>query len=554
MTDLFADLRRYTGFDEEAAARVRAVSEIVRRHIPRIVDLFHAEIERHAEARGVFEDDAQFDRHHRNLAQWIDELVGGAYDEAYFESHTRAGRAHNLVRLPQRFMFGAMAVLRAAIVQVLMEEEVPDALATAAAFGRLLDLELAVMLETYAENRLRVEVASARASTFEEALSLETSLRTVEEQLNVLVADETALVSVVMTLAEATACGVVAVHRYDAATGHLWLTAHHGLDAPLTAAIADLDASVHPISDVVAGAVGDWVAPELLFGEALEDAGLDGLTVFPVRSGPEVLGTLAFGVCGRRLTEVERGILQSVADHLGTALRLRTLLAREADSRRFETLARFSRVLAHEVRNPLNSMSLQAAILRRRIAAFPEESRQALERPLTAFEQETRRLNELVEHYLLIGKSGDLRRERVRLADLVDNVLQVHEPAIAEASIEVHVDRAQLDLVVDVDFAKIAQVLHNLVRNAIEAMPTGGVIEIRARTTDHSVRLGVRDNGPGVSKPDQIFEMFFTTKPLGTGLGLPVAREIARAHGGDLEYLPGREKGGEFVVMLPLAT
>jgi signal transduction histidine kinase len=553
VTDLFGQLRRYTGFDEEAAARVRRVAPIVRRHIPRIVEVFHAEIERHGEARGVFADDAQFDRHHRNLAQWLEELVGGAYDDAYFDSHTLAGRAHNLVRLPQRFMFGAMAVVRAAIVQILADEEVPDAFATATAFGRLLDLELAVMLESYAENRLRVEVESARASTFQEALSLETSLRVVEEQLNELVADETALVSVVMTLSEATDCGVVAVHRYDATTGHLWLTAHHGLDAPITAAIADLDGAAPPISSVIAGAIGDWDAAELSFADAMRAAGLDGLTVFPVRSGAEVLGTLSFGVCaGRRLGEVERGILQSVADHLGTALRLRTLLAREADSRRFETLARFSRVLAHEVRNPLNSMSLQAAILRRRIAAFPEESRHALERPLAAFEQETRRLNELVEHYLLIGKSGDLRRERVRLIDLVDNVLQVHEPATAEADIEVLVDRSQLDLVVDVDFAKIAQVLHNLVRNCIEAMPTGGQIELRARATDHAVHLSVRDTGPGVSKPEQIFEMFFTTKPLGTGLGLPVAREIARAHGGDLEYVPGR--GGEFVVTLPLAS
>ncbi len=74
MTDLFGDLRRYTGFDEEAAARIRAVAEIVRKHIPRIVEGFHAEIDRHAEARGVFEDDAQFDRTLR--PRTFDDYVG----------------------------------------------------------------------------------------------------------------------------------------------------------------------------------------------------------------------------------------------------------------------------------------------------------------------------------------------------------------------------------------------------------------------------------------------------------------------------------------------
>lgn len=549
-------LRQHSGFDEAAAARVRAAAPLVRARIPSIVARFHREISRLAEARKVFSDQDQFERHHVNLAAWLDELVGGAFDPAYFEGRTRVGRAHNLVRLPQRFMFGAMAVVRSGIAEILGDAAAPDALATLAAFDRLLDLELAVMLEAYAEERLRAERAAARASTFEEALTLETRLRVVEEHLNRLVADESALGMIVTALAAATECDIVALHRYDAATGALILQAQHGLDATATAALTDLRVERSPLAAVLRGETFVWSGgkPPRGLGSKILDMGVDALTVFPIRSGAEVLGSLGLGFRGRpSLGDAQRGILQALADHLGSALKTRTLLAREADSRRFETLARFSRVLAHEVRNPLNSMSLQAAILRRRIAALPTEDRGALERPLTAFEQETRRLNELVEHYLLIGKSGDLRRERTRLSSLVDNVLEVHEPALAEAEIHVEVDRGHLDLEVDIDFAKVAQVLHNLVRNAIEAMPAGGRIDIRARPTEQVVRMSVKDTGPGVAKPEQIFEMFYTTKSLGTGLGLPVAREIIRAHGGDLECASGRDRGAEFVVTLPLA-
>ena len=555
MPDLWRQLRQHTGFDAAAAARVRAAAPLIRSQIPRVVARFHAEIDGIREARAVFADDAQFDRHHRNLAEWLEELVSGTFDRAYFEGRTRVGRAHNLAGLPQRFMFGAMAVVRAGVADILAQAAVPDALATLEAFDRLLDLELAFMLETYAEERLRAERSAARAASFEEALTLETRLRIVEDHVNRLVADESALGAIVHALVDATGCEVVAVHRLDAASGTFALIAQHCVDVASRSLVIDVVLEGDPARRLLAGETIVWsVGHADRPSEALLAYGIDSFTVFPVRSGREVLGSLGFGCRGRSdLGEVQRGILQALADHLGSALKTRVLLAREGDSRRFETLARFSRVLAHEVRNPLNSMSLQAAILRRRIAALPVGDRAALERPLTAFEQETRRLNELVEHYLLIGKSGDLRRERTRLSDLVGNVLEVHEPALAEAEIVVAVNPAHLDLEVDIDFAKIAQVLHNLVRNAIEAMPAGGRIDVRARIIDDHVRLSVRDTGPGVARPAQIFEMFFTTKPLGTGLGLPVAREIVRAHGGDLECIGGKERGAEFIVTLPLA-
>ncbi len=487
-------MRRYCGFDERAADDVRSAQGVVEPHHAALVDLFYEELDRHPEAQAVYSGEAQLARLKQTLRGWLTDLFAGPYDDAYFEKRMRIGRRHVQIGLPQRFMFGGIAVIRSGISRILVAGGGAHREASIDAVGRLLDLELAVMLESYAEATIDLEKSAARATTFEEALSLEARIRGVEDDVNRLVASDEALADVCAGLSGATGFEIVLVWRPDPTTGRVDIVASHGIE---TEAIGGLDVRT---DDALIAAVAKSGEPVLLHGvkdqprvphPILRERSIDTVLALPIRSGTEVMGVLALLSSDRLdLGEIQRGILQAVADHLGTAWKTRILLGRQAESERVETVARFSRVLAHEVRNPLNSMSLQAALMRRRMSGIPEEARKPLESALLAFEQETRRLNELVEHYLLIGRSGQLRREVVAVAETVRAVLRVHESALAEAKIGVELD-LDADVRVEIDVPKITQVLHNLVRNAIDAMAGAGRLVIRAHGDGDTVRISV---------------------------------------------------------------
>ena len=106
---------------------------------------------------------------------------------------------------------------------------------------------------------------------------------------------------------------------------------------------------------------------------------------------------------------------------------------------------------------------------------------------------------------------------------------------------------------VQLDRTLFSHALMNLVRNALEAIGKGGVIEITTRESSEFLDVEVRDDGRGIPPEvvDKLFQPFFTTKPGGTGLGLPIARKIAEMHGGTLFARPEKERGGTFVIRLP---
>jgi signal transduction histidine kinase len=107
---------------------------------------------------------------------------------------------------------------------------------------------------------------------------------------------------------------------------------------------------------------------------------------------------------------------------------------------------------------------------------------------------------------------------------------------------------------VDLDLNQFRQVLFNLLRNALEAMPSGGTLAVTVERTERGVELRVRDTGGGIAEQslDHIFDKFFTTKPTGTGLGLALARRILDAHGAQIEVQSTAGQGATFVIILPV--
>lgn len=206
--------------------------------------------------------------------------------------------------------------------------------------------------------------------------------------------------------------------------------------------------------------------------------------------------------------------------------------------------------LAHEVRNPLNSINLQLVLLSRRVGRLAEPERGRLEPLVEAARREVTRLETLVQEFLSLSSLDRLRLAPRSPGEVLREVARLMAPVAREHGIAV---REQIpgrlpDIPLDAD--KLKQALINLVRNAIEAMPSGGSLTLSAALGDGAVQLRVADTGVGIPPGVDVFDVFLTTKEGGTGLGLPIARRIVEAHGGRISYESRPGAGTVFTVAL----
>jgi two-component system sensor histidine kinase HydH len=214
--------------------------------------------------------------------------------------------------------------------------------------------------------------------------------------------------------------------------------------------------------------------------------------------------------------------------------------------------------LAHEIRNPLNAASLQLQLLERRIRRIVGEGSTdgtRLLEPVGLVQVEINRLSHLVEDFLRFARPADLHRRRFDLGHLIDHVVELQALEARRHGIELRGDVPPDPLHVDGDRDKLQQVVLNIVRNSIEALEdSGGEIVISLERIDEGmVRLRVRDDGPGVPEEirTRIFEPFFSTKPMGTGLGMAICHSLIQQHGGDIEVFV--ENGTVVELRLPAA-
>ncbi|MBI5513670.1 MAG: HAMP domain-containing protein [Deltaproteobacteria bacterium] len=228
---------------------------------------------------------------------------------------------------------------------------------------------------------------------------------------------------------------------------------------------------------------------------------------------------------------------------------------------RLAAIGRMAAHVTHEVRNPLSSMGLNAEMLSDEVQALGDEAREA-SRLVRAIQREIDRLTHITEEYLRVARLPRPRLEREDLGALVSEAVRFVTPELERSGVEVSLQVPAAAGSVMVDEAQLRQALLNLLRNGREALegarsvPRRLVVRVGAR--DRGLEVSVADNGPGIAPEarEHLFELFFTTKDRGTGLGLPLTREIVVAHGGTLraEDAPPEDGGGaRFVLWLPAA-
>ncbi|HXH83109.1 MAG TPA: ATP-binding protein [Candidatus Tectomicrobia bacterium] len=241
---------------------------------------------------------------------------------------------------------------------------------------------------------------------------------------------------------------------------------------------------------------------------------------------------------GRRL-----GLIAACED-LST---IRAMEERMRAADRLATLGRMAANIAHEIRNPLASLSGAIEVLAAGTTA--EESRQRLADIVL---RETERLNHIIASFLEYARPVPVRRVRVNVAEVLDEVLVLLEHRAQPEAVKI-VRGFPATLAATVDPQQFRQAVWNLGLNAVQAMPDGGELRVSAAVAGDRLRVRVSDTGGGIAPEDlpHVFEPFFSTKRGGTGLGLALVHRIVQDHGGrvDVESVPG--VGSSFTLDLP---
>jgi two-component system, LuxR family, sensor kinase FixL len=251
------------------------------------------------------------------------------------------------------------------------------------------------------------------------------------------------------------------------------------------------------------------------------------------------------------VTEVQLGegvcygaFIREISDKIGLQERL---LERERLAAIGTTAASF----AHEIGNPLNSMYMHAQLLERRLARHGQDVDPRVHASVAALLGETRRLSHLLDEFRALARRHRLSVVPTDLSGLVEDVLSSEVPTLIARGITVARELPPQLRTGFIDAEKIRQVLLNLIKNASDAMPDGGCLRLRVIESDTRVRIEVQDTGCGMPTDIDVFEPFVTSKPEGTGLGLPVALQIVQAHGGTLRHEPAEGGGTVFILELP---
>ncbi len=212
-------------------------------------------------------------------------------------------------------------------------------------------------------------------------------------------------------------------------------------------------------------------------------------------------------------------------------------------------LGELSAAIAHEIRNPLNSITLFLGLLKRRANKQPKqlESIEKITREIEA-------LNNIVSDFLIFARPPGLQMEKFTIEELFSQTLFLTEQEISEGQIAVQTKITPPGLTFYGDLNQLKQALLNITLNAVQVMKTGGCLQLLAERTDSgNLGLKVRDDGKGVAAEylDKIFKPFFSTRSQGTGLGLAIVQNIIHAHNGTIVVKNNPEKGACFIIELP---
>jgi signal transduction histidine kinase len=278
-------------------------------------------------------------------------------------------------------------------------------------------------------------------------------------------------------------------------------------------------------------------------GRKLTQEMLDSVMTFSQQAGLAIQNASMYQELKNFSRQMEEKIKKTTAD-------LRKTEAQLIRSEKLAALGQLAAGIAHEIRNPLTSISILIHSLRERISS--EDSEQE---DLKVIEEEIHRINEIVDRFLRFAKPAVPFLERTEVLSIFEEILQLIKPQIEKQHIVVQKEFQALPMIL-MDREQMKQAILNLLLNAVQAMPKGGQLTLSCRNSEDGkgIQFAIEDTGMGISSEDlnRLFDPFFSNKEGGIGLGLSITHRIIDQHRGKIEVESIPDKGTLFTVWLPI--
>jgi signal transduction histidine kinase len=270
------------------------------------------------------------------------------------------------------------------------------------------------------------------------------------------------------------------------------------------------------------------------------------------------LSSREFGAAGGRRVQVSMDFVQEKGAQIGALLIMRDAesVRRIGDeietSRRLSASGRVTGGVAHEVKNPINAIVLHLQLLQNKLADPDTDTR----RHMDIIGSEIHRLDRVVQTLVDFMRARELHLQEVDFRSLLDDVALLAAPDAEAHGVIIQRQVSQEPLLVKADLDLMKQALLNVVLNGVQAMPTGGPLEISAHRDGNAVVAEICDRGVGISEDahDKIFELYFTTKKDGNGIGLAQTYQILQWHYGSVEFESSPGAGTTFRFRIPLSA
>ena len=266
------------------------------------------------------------------------------------------------------------------------------------------------------------------------------------------------------------------------------------------------------------------------------------------------LPAVSLGHVAERERRAREEVDQLNLELTGTLTRLQAAQHELLVSERMATVGRLSLKVAHEVRNPISAIELNAEMLQEIVGGQPGADVEEAKHLVSAIRDQVSALDALTEEYLAFARFPRPQFEEESINDLVTELAEFVRPVAARQGLTIRVETDPAVPMMEIDRGLLRQAIWNLVKNAFEALSRGGEVTLASRLVGDTVEISVSDTGSGISPAvaERLFEQFFTTKPQGTGLGLGITRQITDEHGGEIRWA-NREGGGvTFTIRLPV--
>ena len=266
------------------------------------------------------------------------------------------------------------------------------------------------------------------------------------------------------------------------------------------------------------------------------------------------LPAVTFGIVAVRERRARGEVERLNAEVTGTLNRLQATQQELLVAERMATVGRLSLKVAHEVRNPIAAIELNAEMLQDIVRGRRGSDMDEATGLVAAIRDQVTTLDALTEEYLAFARFPKPHFEDESINHLLEELAAFVRPVATRQGLTIHVATDPTVPMMEIDRGLLRQAILNLVKNAMEALSRGGALTIESGCDGEAVTIAVSDTGGGISTEvaGRLFEPFFTTKPQGTGLGLSITRQIIEEHGGDLAWHNREGAGATFTIRLPI--